>query len=106
MIGSVRSCRERWPLLAPSVFATGVRDAYLDRLCAVRQFRFSDPLYANVYTDPRGCNLMLLDDVNLFVVQVLLDFVVVLFFSLNLYMHCCRVVKLDFMICVVNFMLR
>ncbi|KAI4389063.1 hypothetical protein MLD38_001327 [Melastoma candidum] len=65
----LRLFRERWPLLGPPVFATGVRDAYLDRLSAVRQFKFSDPLNGQLYTDPRGCNLMLLDDANLYVVQ-------------------------------------
>lgn len=57
---------EHWPLQMPSTFsqASGVRESYLARRTALRQFKFVDPLAAQFHTDAKPFNHLLLDKNN------------------------------------------
>ncbi|KAF8012993.1 hypothetical protein BT93_I0993 [Corymbia citriodora subsp. variegata] len=46
-----RLYREKWPQQVSGNFTTGVRRAYLDRLSALQQFKFVDPLIIGYFTD-------------------------------------------------------
>ncbi|KAK4778400.1 hypothetical protein SAY87_018587 [Trapa incisa] len=56
-----RLYREKWPHLLPHCATSGVRVAYLDRISALQQFKFVDPLIADFYTVARPYQYILLD---------------------------------------------
>ncbi|PKH69521.1 hypothetical protein CRG98_050112, partial [Punica granatum] len=56
-----RLYREQWPQQLPPSFTSGVREAYLDRVSALQQFKFVDPLVADFYTDAKPYQHILLD---------------------------------------------
>lgn len=71
--------REHWPqqILCSS---SGVREAYLGRLTAVNQFKFSDPLYVYLCGNTRPCNHMFLDKNILIFSEVSNSFFILEFF--------------------------
>lgn len=62
--------REQWPQQLPLTFTSGVRDAYLDRISALQQFKFVDPLVADFYTEPKPYHYILLDKNSMILSQV------------------------------------
>lgn len=59
----LRWFREHWPQQAPSSSpqTLDVREAYLARRTALQQFKFIDPLVADIYTFPKPYNQILLE---------------------------------------------
>ncbi|XP_071708341.1 uncharacterized protein [Rutidosis leptorrhynchoides] len=56
-----RFFRERWPQLESFVNSQtlGVREAYLSRYTALKQFKFADPLVYDVHMEAKSCDLLL-----------------------------------------------
>ncbi|GFZ19176.1 hypothetical protein Acr_27g0009150 [Actinidia rufa] len=59
----LRFSREQWPEYISSGFTqtSSVREAYLARHTAVQQFKFVDPLVADLYTEPKPYNHLFLN---------------------------------------------
>ncbi|XP_030469866.2 mitochondrial division protein 1-like isoform X1 [Syzygium oleosum] len=54
-----RLYREKWPRQVSTSFTTGVRRAYFDRLSALQQFKFVDPLVIDYFTEATFNNILL-----------------------------------------------
>lgn len=57
------SCREHWPHQTPSSssLTSGIRDAYLARRTALRQFKFLDPFVFDNFLDAKPFDHILFD---------------------------------------------
>lgn len=69
----LNSCSERWPqeIVTPSLsVSSGVREAYLARHAALLGFQFSDPLAADIPTEAKPVDHILLEKDDIIFSQV------------------------------------